>query len=478
MKSAVKILFTVSEAVPFHTTGGMGQVAGALTAALKKLHPRKYDVRMVMPLYASFKEKYASELKFIGETTVKLAWREQYCGVFEYKHGNVICYFVDNMHYYDRPTAYGHHDDGERFAFFSKAVYSVMDIADFTPNIIHAHDWQSALVPIYAKTRFADRYPDIRTVFTIHNLEYQGKFSRDILFDVFDLREDEAQIVEYDNCINLIKGAIVCADKITTVSPSYAEEIQNGGGHGLDAILREHTFKLSGIINGIDYEIYNPEIDPLIDKNYSLDSLNGKTANKMKLQTLFGLPKSPRTMLISIVTRLVSHKGIDLIMHRMNELLDLDVQFIVLGTGDHAYELFFTEQALAHPDKVAVNLTFNPELAAMVYAGSDVVLMPSLSEPCGLVQMIACRYGTIPIVRKVGGLGDTIRDCRAGDGNGFAFDEYNADLLIDTISQAVELYKYREEDWQNLIQQAMNSDFSWGVSAKAYGAIYEGLRRV
>jgi len=477
MTSVTKILFTVSEAVPFVATGGMGQVAGALSAALKKLHPRKYDIRVVMPLYGAFRAQYQEELKFVGETTVQLAWRNQYCGIFTYKHGHVTYYFVDNRHYFDREGVYGYDDDGERFAFFSKAVFSVMELADFVPDVVHAHDWQSALVPIYVKTRFADKYPDMKTVFTIHNLEYQGKFGHGLVTEVFDLRKEEVPLVEYDGCINLIKGAVVCADKLTTVSPSYAWEIQNGGGFGLDAILQENSSKLSGIINGIDYEAYNPETDPVLDKNYTMETLDNKTANKMKLQSLFGLPVSPRTMVICVVSRLVSHKGMDLITYRMNELLDLDLQFVLLGTGDHAYELFFSEKAVSHPSKLAVNFTFNPELAMKVFSGADVVLMPSHSEPCGLVQMIACRYGSIPIVRKVGGLGDTIRDCRAGDGNGFVFDEYNADLLLDTIVQALDLYKYREEDWKNLMKHAMSSDFSWDVSAKAYGKIYEALAR-
>ena len=477
MRPAIKILFTVSEAVPFYATGGMGQVAGELTTALKKLHPRKYDIRVVMPLYGAFREQYQNELEFVGETTAQLAWRNQYCGVFTYKQGNVTYYFIDNRYYFDRAGAYGYDDDGERFAFFSKAVFSVMELVDFVPDVVHAHDWQSALVPIYAKTRFVNLYHNMKTVFTIHNLEYQGKFSRDILTEVFDLRDDEVRLVEYDGCINLVKGAIVCADKLTTVSPAYAQEIQNGGGFGLDVILRENSYKLQGIINGIDYDVYNPETGPLLEKNYTADSPDGKIVNKMNLQTLFGLPVSPRTMLICVVSRLVSHKGMDLITYRMNELLDLDVQFVLLGTGDHVYELFFSEKAVTHPDKIAVNFTFNPELAIKVYAGADVVLMPSYSEPCGLVQMIACRYGTVPIVRKVGGLSDTIRDCRAGDGNGFVFDEYNADLLFDTIVQALDLYKYREEDWENLMKQAMISDFSWSVSAKAYGKIYEELVR-
>ena len=474
-KNKVKVLSAVSEVVPFIATGGMGQVVGALALALADNDP-ELDIRIVAPLYAHFRDKYLPQMKFLGDTTVNLAWRDIYCGVFELEQNGVIYYFVDNRSYFDRDNAYGFYDDGERFAYFSKAVFAVMDLAGFCPDIIHAHDWQTALVPIYLKTRFADRYGSVRSVFTLHNLEYQGKYSSDILTDVFDLRSYEAGLVEYDKCINLLKGAIVCADKLTTVSPSYAREIRSGEGYGLDPILAENSYKLIGIINGIDTKTYNPATDPMIEKNYTVDTLDYKAVNKKKLQSFFKLPEEPRKMLICVVSRLVSHKGIDLITYMMDDLLKLDVQFLLLGTGDHYFELFFEEMAVRHTDKIGVSIAFNPEIASMIYAGADVMLMPSRSEPCGLAQMIACRYGTIPIVRKTGGLGDTIRDCRAGMGNGFVFQEYNAGILFDTIAQAESLYSNREKDWKNLMREAMSCDFGWDLSAIAYANLYKELR--
>ena len=470
----LKILNAVSEVVPFIATGGMGQVAGALATALAENDPG-LDVRIVAPLYAQFRNNYESQMRFIGETVVNLSWRDMYCGVFELEQNGVTYYFVDNRFYFGRDSAYGYYDDGERFAFFSKAVFAVIGLTGFVPDVIHAHDWQTALVPVYLKTRFAGLYGNIRSVFTIHNLEYQGQYSRDILADVFDLWDEEAGLVEYDSCINLMKGAIVCADKLTTVSPSYAKEIQSGGGYGLESILAENAYKLRGIINGIDINVYDPATDVMIEKNYTVDTLENKGINKKKLQAIFNLPDAPRKMLICVVSRLVSHKGIDLITYLLDDLLKMDVQFLLLGTGDHDFELFFEEMAVRNTDKIGVSIAFNPEIASLIYAGADVMLMPSRSEPCGLAQMIACRYGTIPIVRKTGGLGDTIKDCRLGVGNGFIFEEYNAAILLDTISHALDLYTNHPEDWQNLMREAMKSDFGWGISASAYADLYKEL---
>jgi len=474
-KKKMKILNAVSEVVPFLATGGMGQVAGALSSTLA-LNDKNLDVRVVAPFYARFRDKYEPQMKFLGATEVQLAWRTQYCGVFELSHEGVTYYFVDNRRYFDRDNAYGYVDDGERFAFFCKAVFAVIEISKWVPDVIHAHDWQSALVPIYLKTHFSEQFNGIKTVFTIHNMEYQGQMPGHILYDVFDISEKDADIVWYDGCINLMKGAIVCTDKLTTVSPSYAEEIKDIGGYGLEPIIRENAYKLSGIINGIDTVTYDPETDPLLGKNtYTADNLKGKAANKKKLQAFFNLPKAPRKMLICVVSRLVSHKGIDLITYLLDDLLELDIQFLLLGTGEHAYELFFEEKAVHNPDKVAVSIAFNPEIAGMIYAGADVLLMPSRSEPCGLAQMIACRYGTIPIIRKTGGLGDTIHDCRHGDGNGFVFEDYNAQVLMETISAALDLYTNHQDDWMNLVQAAMKVDFSWDLSAKTYSDLYREL---
>jgi len=467
----LKVLNTVSEVVPFIATGGMGQVAGALTKALADNCPN-CDIRVVTPLYATFRDKYEPQMKFLGEACVKLAWRSIYCGVFEMMENGVTYYFVDNRRYFDRENVYGYYDDGERFAFFCKAVFSVLELVDYVPDIIHAHDWQTALVPVYLKTHFYEKFGASRSVFTIHNMEYQGINPRDALYDVFDLNDEHMGLVEYNWCINLMKGAIVCADKITTVSPTYANEIQIDGGYGLEAIIRENKYKLSGIINGIDTKLYDPGTDPLLKKKYTVDALEGKAFNKRELQTLFNLPASPRKLLLCVVSRLVPHKGIDLITYILDDMLKLDVQFLLLGTGDHDYELFFEDRAVRNPEKMAVSIAFNPEIAGMVYAGADVLLMPSRSEPCGLAQMIACRYGTIPIVRKTGGLGDTIRDCRLGDGNGFVFEEYTGAALLETIMQTLDLYTYRLEDWINLMQSAMSRDFGWDLSAREYSDLY------
>ena len=473
-KKKLQILHAISEVVPFLATGGMGQVAGALTKTLAENY-KHLDVRVVTPLYAFFRDKYEPEMTFLGDTEVHLAWRTLYCGLYEMKLDGVTFYFVDNRHYFDRGNPYGYFDDGERFAFFSKAVFAAMGLVDFVPDIIHTHDWQTALVPVYLKTHFYDVYPKTKTAFTIHNMEYQGKYALNTLYDVFDLKNEDLGLVEYDNCINLVKGAFVCADKITTVSPSYAGEIQIAGGYGLESIIRENAYKLMGIINGIDTVLYDPATDPLLKKNYTADTLDGKASAKRKLQTLFNLPKSPRKLLICVVSRLVSHKGIDLITYIMDDLLKLDVQFLLLGTGDHDYELFFEDRACMHPNKVAVNIAFNPEIAGLIYAGADVLLMPSRSEPCGLSQMIACRYGTIPLVRKTGGLGDTIHDCRTGQGNGFVFEEYTAGALFETIKLALDLFTYHHDDWNNLIREAMSCDFSWDSSASKYLRLYEEI---
>ena len=473
-KKALKVLIAVSEVVPFITTGGMGQVAGSLAKSLAE-NDSSLDIRVVAPLYGQFRDKYEPQMKFLGDMDVKLAWRTLYCGVYELLLDGITYYFVDNRHYFERDQAYGQYDDGERFAFFSKAVFSVIEISGYVPDVIHAHDWQTALVPIYLKTHFAMKYGNIRSVFTMHNIEYQGKNPRDILYEVFDLPNEAAGLVDYDWCINLMKGAIVCADKLTTVSPAYANEIKVSGGYGLEPIIRENSYKLSGIINGIDTVHYDPATDKILKKNYTADTLEGKASNKKRLQTLFNLPKAPRKMLICVVSRLVSHKGIDLITQMFEDLIKLDIQFLLLGTGEHDYELFFEEMAVCNPDKVAVSIAFNPEIAGMIYAGADAVLMPSRSEPCGLTQMIGCRYGTIPIVRKTGGLGDTIRDCRNGNGNGFVFEEYTQTALYDTIRQAIDLYTYHEEDWKNLMREAMSCDFGWDTSARSYANLYKEL---
>ncbi|MCL2425774.1 MAG: glycogen synthase [Oscillospiraceae bacterium] len=477
MPEKLKVLHAASEVVPFIATGGMGQVTGALSGALAE-HDKSLDVRVVAPFYAKFRNKYQTQTKFLGSAEVNLAWRVQSCGVYELSHDDVTYYFVDNEYYFGREDAYGYADDGERFAFFCKAVFAVIEVSGFVPDVIHAHDWQTALIPIYLKTEFVEKYSNIKTVFTIHNIEYQGQMPDFIMGDVFGMSDDDSDIIWYNDCINLMKGAIVCADKVTTVSPSYADEIQVAGGYGLEPIIREHSHKLSGIINGIDTKVYNPATDSLLGQHtYTADNLSGKASSKAKLQGFFDLEQAPNKMLICVVSRLVSHKGIDLITYMFDDMMKLGVQFLLLGTGEHAYELFFEEKALQNPGDVAVSIAFNPEIAGMIYAGADVLLMPSRSEPCGLAQMIASRYGTVPIVRRTGGLADTIRDCRHGDGNGFVFDDYTVKALMDTIKAALDLYTNRPDDWKNLIKATMNVDFSWNLSALKYGDLYRELAK-
>jgi len=327
-------------------------------------------------------------------------------------------------------------------------------------------------VIIYAKTLFALEYGHVKTVFTIHNIEYQGRFTDAVLGDVFSLGEKERGIVTYDKQINLMKGAIVTCDKLTTVSPTYAGEIMDIGGYGLEKIIAENSYKLLGIINGIDMDVNNPETNPHLQANYSADSPQNKSANKKKIQAIFGMEEDPRKMMIAVVSRLVPHKGVDLITYILEDICRMDVQFILLGTGYHSYELFFSEAAMRHPGKIGVNIAYNAELSDLIYSAADAILMPSASEPCGLSQMIACRYGAIPIARRTGGLNDTIKDCRLGHGNGFLFDEYSGHALLDTIRQAADLYSGHEEDWNNLVREAMRTDFSWNISALEYLRVY------
>ena len=469
-----KVLFAVSEVAPFISTGGMGQVVSSLPMTLHNITDQ-LEVRVIAPYYQQIRNQFGSGMTFLGNMEVPLAWRRQYCGVFTAERDGVTYYFLDNEHYFNREECYGSFDDGERFAFFSKAVLSVFDLIDYTPDVIHTHDWQTALIPIYLKTTFADKYPKMKSVFTIHNIEYQGQFPLNALWDVFDLRESDYSVVEYQSCINLVKGAIVSCDKITTVSPSYAEEIKQYGGYGLEPVLLMHEDKLVGILNGIDTELYNPETDPTLAKTYSADTLENKAANKRDLQTLFGLPVAPRAPVLCMVSRLVSHKGLDLLLSIMEDLISDGVQFYLLGTGDYRYELFFNEMAIRHPNHVAVNIAYNPAIVNKIYAGADIMLMPSLSEPCGLSQMIACRYATVPVARATGGIKDTIRDCRSGDGNGYLFTEYDAGEFLSAIRAAIHQYTYYENDWMNLMREGMRTDFRWDLSAKAYAAIYTGL---
>lgn len=468
----MKVLYAASEALPFIASGGLGDVAGSLPHALRK---RLIGCRVVLPMYDTIKQDLKDTMKFITHISVPVAWRRQYCGIFEAKYNGVIYYLIDNQYYFKRDTIYGHYDDAERFAFFSRAVLEIIPYIDFKPDIIHCNDWQTALTPVYYSAMYANSpgYENIKTIFTIHNIQYQGVYGKELLEDVLGIPADKASLLEYDGCINFMKGAIECADKVTTVSPSYADEILDPWySHGLDSILNERRYKLSGILNGIDTVGYDPATDKCIKANFSADDISGKKIDKEELQKEMGLPVKPGVPVIGMVTRLVSHKGLDLVKGILDELLATsEMQLVVLGSGDYEYESYFRWIAEKYPDKVGLRIGFVPELARKIYAGADMFLMPSKSEPCGLSQMVALRYGTVPIVRETGGLRDSITDCGDGKGNGFTFKSYNAHDMLDAIRRALTLYY--NGDWNELVLRALNCDFSWGRSANAYIRLYK-----
>lgn len=468
----MKVLYATSEALPFISSGGLGDVAGSLPHALRK---RLIGCRVVLPMYDTIKQELKDTMKFITHISVPVAWRRQYCGIFEAKYNGVIYYLIDNQYYFKRDTIYGHYDDAERFAFFSRAVLEIIPYIDFKPDIIHCNDWQTALTPVYYSAMYANSpgYENIKTIFTIHNIQYQGVYGKELLEDVLGIPADKASLLEYDGCINFMKGAIECADKVTTVSPSYADEILDPWySHGLDSILNERRYKLRGILNGIDTVGYDPATDKCIKANFSADDVSGKKIDKKALQKEMGLPVKPGVPVIGMVTRLVSHKGLDLVKGILDELLATsEMQLVVLGSGDYEYESYFRWIAEKYPDKVGLRIGFVPELARKIYAGADMFLMPSKSEPCGLSQMVALRYGTVPIVRETGGLRDSITDCGDGKGNGFTFKSYNAHDMLDAIRRALTLYY--NGDWNELVFRALNCDFSWGRSANAYIRLYK-----
>ncbi len=476
----MKLLFVASEALPFASTGGLADVAGALPAAVKKAVGKNCTVKVVMPLYPSVKEKFGKKLKKEAETNVVLAWRNQYCGIYSLKKDSVTYYFIDNEYYYKRESLYGSFDDGERFAFFGKAVMELMRCLDWYPDIMHANDWQSAPAVIYLKRKFAhiEQYSRIKVLFTIHNIAYQGKYDFSILGDVFELGEWDRDVVEYDGCINLLKGAIVCADMVSTVSMKYATEILDEYyAEGLAPILRENQYKLTGITNGIDVDYYNPETDSELASPFCAENLSGKADDKAELSLLCGFESRPATPIISMVSRLAAHKGFDLVQRVIEEIIcTCDVNFVLLGTGEKASEDFFSDLAERYPGRVSVMLKYDKALSKKIYAGSDIFLMPSKSEPCGLSQMIASRYGTVPIVRETGGLYDTIKPYNKydGSGNGFTFANYNAHDMMNVIKSAIELF-HNEEKWAALVQNVMAVDFSWNASAEKYVEIYKNL---
>ena len=470
-----KILFVASEAAPFIATGGLAEVVGSLSKAL--VATKRYDVRVVLPLYQDVKQDLRAKFEYLGNFTVNFSWRKQYCGVFRYVLGGVTYYFVDNEYYFKRHGCYGHFDDGERFAFFGKAALDIMGFVNFYPDVLHCHDWQAATALLYLKTEYC-RYvncQNIKALFTIHNIEYQGKFDLGLLSELFGISNDYMRYVEYQGALNLMKGAIELSDGFSTVSPSYAHEIKYSYfSHGLDPIIRRNGHKLCGILNGIDNDYYNPATDKALFANYSADDMTGKATCKEQLQKMLNLPVNSQTPVVAMITRLASHKGLDLVKAVIEQALEQeDMQFVVLGTGEWEYEQYFNYLAGKYPEKVAARITFNPDLSRKIYSGADMFLMPSKSEPCGLSQMIASRYGTVAIVRETGGLKDSITPYGAG-GNGFTFANYNAHDMLYVLQQALSVYRNSQE-WAKLALKAATTDFSWSKSAKEYEALYDSI---
>ncbi len=474
-----KILYIASEAMPFASTGGLADVIGSLPAAVAK---EGVDVRVVMPLHASISKAYREQMETVAEYELSLSWRKQYCGIKSLDYKGVKFYFIDNEYYFARDKVYGNFDDGERFAFFSLAAIDMLGVIGFYPDVINANDWQSALSIVYLERKYRqiEGYENIRTVFSIHNIEYQGKYDMAILGDVFALNESDRGIVEYGGCINLMKAAIVCADRVVTVSPRYSGEICTPEyGSGLENVLVEHSYKLLGILNGIDYDYYNPQSDTEITKNYTWRSAARKIENKLALQREVGLCERADVPLISIISRLVSHKGIDLIAEMVYNLIENnDVQLVVLGLGEPQYEQLFVDLEAKFKGRVAALIKYDRDTSKRIYSASDIFLMPSKSEPCGLSQMIASRYGAIPVVRETGGLADSIKgywlDGETICGNGFTFANYSAGELYERTFAAIELWN-NEPLRTKFVSKIMRTDFSWKNSAKKYLSLYETL---
>ncbi len=465
----MNILYVSSEANPFAKSGGLADVAGALPKALVA---DGIDARVVMPLYGDI--KWRENFEHIASFSVPVGWRSQHCGLYTTVENGVHYYFLDNEYYFDRKGLYGFYDDGERFAFFSRAVLEMLFHLDFKPDILHCNDWQSALAPVYLGLyyRHLNEFSNIKTVFTIHNIAYQGKYGLEVLEEICGIGPRDRHLVEYDKCANFMKGAILVSDKVTTVSPTYAHEILTPMfSYSLEKLLIEKQYKLCGILNGIDLDFNNPATDKALPYNYDINNFEkGKAVCKEALQDQYGLHKDGSPV-FAMVSRLVGMKGFDLVCSIAQGLVDAGIQLVILGTGEKEYENKFRELAANNPGRVGVTIGFDLSLAQRIYGGADVFVMPSRSEPCGLAQMVSCRYGTIPLVRETGGLKDSIQDCTYGTGNGFTFIDCNAHELYSACIRAKDAF-YRKQDWSNLVRHAMRQDFSWNASAKSYEGLY------
>ena len=476
----MNILYVASEVAPFAVSGGLGDVMGALPQTIKTQLDKESRVSVILPLYSSIAQNWREKMEMIYEFDFMYGWRRSYCGIWKLSLSGVDYLFVDNEQYFMRDSLYGQWDDGERFAYFCRSVVEYLLRTEVEYDILHANDWQTALTVIYAKTRFAheEKIQSIKTIYTIHNIEYQGKYDRYILGDIFDLDVAYLPCLEYDGCLNLMKGAIECADLVTTVSPNYAQELKDPYfAFGLSDIIKFNESKLVGIVNGIDTVLFSPRLDKDITANFNLVTVRkGKEQNKMALQAELGLEVRADVPLMVMITRLTAGKGVDLLLHIFDELMQQDVQFALLGSGDAKYEQIFSELCGRYPGKAKAQIKFDRALSKRMYASADLFIMPSKSEPCGLAQMMACSYGTLPVVRRVGGLADTIIPYPSTESNGFGFSHFNAHELLFSIKDALSLYE-NKADWQKMVKRAMKTDFSWSKSAKIYLDTYNKLTK-
>ena len=493
----MNILFAAVEADPFVKTGGLGDVAGSLPKAVASA---SYDIRVILPLLSAIPDDYKKKMQFVCSYDVPLGWRKQYCGLFTLKMGGVLYYFLDNEYYFHREQVYGEFDDGERVAFFSKAVLeTILHLDGFFPDILHCNDWHTALVPVFLKEQYRDvpGFADIKTIFTIHNLKFQGMYSDFVIGDILGLAGTPAehQLLSDEHTANYLQAASIYCDEITTVSPTYAEEIcLPYYGEGLDWIFNQRRENLVGILNGIDYKAWDPAKDKNLVANYDAATVNARNAskrgaradgdatasgsftpkeqNKLALQRELGLKEDTEIPLFVIISRLTEQKGLDLVTYLLPEFEYRNMQLAVLGVGDAEYENAFRYYAEKNPQKFAAQIRFDNALSHRMYAGADVMLVPSRFEPCGLTQMIAMRYGTLPLVRETGGLKDTVNET-----NGFSFVTFNADDMLYSIDCALDVYFNHPKRWRKMQQTAMAEDFSWKASAKEYRKLYNKLEK-
>jgi starch synthase len=471
----MKVLYASSEVTPFAKSGGLADVAGSLPKALRM---NEIDIRVIMPLYGDMPTEYRSMMKEIGEYEISLNWRRQNCQVYTLEKDGVIYYLLSNEYYFGRKGLYGHYDEAERFLFFSKAILEFIPRFDFWPDIVHCNDWQTAIIPFLLNKHYRQHYQKMKTILTIHNIKYQGVYGKNTLMDILGLREEEiSNDIEFREDINILKSGIYNADWVTTVSPTYAKELEyEYFGEGLQGVIKENSYKVSGILNGVDYNAFSPKTDKNIYVNYTR-SIKKKEENKMKLIEELELENNPNKPLVGIISRLDELKGIDLIICVIYEMMQLGINLVVLGTGEKKYENALKNVENSFPQNVSVNIGFDTAMASKIYAASDLMMMPSRVEPCGLAQIIALKYGTSPVVRRTGGLNDTITKYSVSTktGNGFVFSAYNAHEMLSELNRAICIYRVNKQAWQNLKMNAFKSNFDWTLSAVKYAELYHKI---